>query len=71
MKFLKTSYGASTGLLLCEIFHGGPEMCMNLEDEQIQNILHFILLRQWEDKTIVHSILAQSLQEIIMVRFFY
>jgi len=38
-----------------------------MEDDHFQNILHFILSKEWEDKTMVRSIVTQALQEIIVV----
>ena len=67
LKFITTSSGANVGLLLCEIFRGGPEVCLHLEDKHVKKLLQIILSKQWENRSDVNCILAQGVHEMIVV----
>ena len=70
VKFATTDFGISLGVLLCEIYQGGPSLCLALENEDVQKLIQIILSKKWEKQSEINCTLAQALQELILVRIF-
>ncbi len=69
LKFITSKSGKSAGLLLCEIYQGGPEVCLHLKDDHIQELMSIIISKQAQSRAEVNCTLVQALQYIILVSF--
>lgn len=59
--------GPSVGILLQEIFRGGPTISLAVKEGQIQKMLQSMLAKGKETAAETNSALAEALQELVLV----
>ncbi len=70
--FLKSSHGAlgiSIGLLMREVFSGGPSIALKVKDDQIVSIMNFLFINIENEAFIPTKVtLVDALIELLLVR---
>ena len=61
--------GSPVGVLLREIFSGGPTITLKIKEEQIVQMMHFVFVRETEEAIDIGGKLSMilALQELVKV----